>query len=483
MNSRLIKILAGPGVAFITYAALSQQGLSQAISGTACVLVWMAFWWILEPVDLGVTSFLPFIFFPVLGVMDASAVAMQYMEQTIFLFMGGFFIAYAMEKWNLHHRLAYNVLSHTGQRPSKVLMGIMATTFLVSMWISNTATVMMLLAAVLSIVRHEHLFDRKYHRQIACALLLGLCYSASIGGMATLVGTPTNMIFAGFYDKSFPDADPVSFSRWFLFGFPFSVILVVIAYFIIKKIFIPGAADRPFDMAFIRKEQEKSGKMSGEEKRVLIVFLITVVLWFTRADLRIGDSIIRGWAGFLPFGKWIKDSTVAMSAAIVLFILPSVKNKNEALLEWKDVTKLPLRVLLLFGSGFALAEGFEQSGFGALLAEKLILLKDFPTWIIVLGVATLVTVLSEFASNVASIQLMLPILLPLSASLGAEPLQLMVPATLAASFGYMLPVATAANTIVYGTGYIPVRSMMKTGLLLNLAGILLLTLLMQWIHF
>ena len=479
----MLKILIGPAAAIVTYLLLFYQGLSQPIAGTACVLVWMALWWIMEPVDLGVTSFIPFILFPILGVMDTATVAMQYMEQTIFLFMGGFFMAYAMEKWNLHHRLAYKVLRHTGQRPSKVLLGVMLTTFLVSMWISNTATVMMLLAAVLSIVRHEHLFDRKYHTQIACALLLGLGYTASIGGMATLVGTPTNMIFAGFYDKTFPNADPVSFSRWFLFAFPFSSILAVIAYFIIRKIFIPKAADRPFDMEFIRKEQEKSGKMSKEEKRVLIVFLVTVVLWFTRADIRIGDHELRGWAGYLSFGKWIKDSTVAMAAALALFIIPSSQAKNEALLEWKDVTKLPLRILLLFGSGFALAEGFEQSGLGTLFAGKLILLKDFPTWMIVLGVATLVTILSEFASNVASIQLMLPILLPLSSTMGADPLQLMVPATLAASFGYMLPVATAANTIVYGTGYIPVKSMMKTGLLLNLSGILLLTLLMQWLHF
>lgn len=483
MNSRLFKILLGPIAALIIFVILSRQGLSQPIAGTACVLVWMAMWWILEPVDLGVTSFLPFVFFPILGVMDASTVAMQYMEQTIFLFMGGFFIAYAMEKWNLHQRLAYKVLRNTGQKPSRVLLGVMLTTFIISMWISNTATVMMLLAAVLSIVRHEHLFDRKYHSQIACALLLGLGYTASIGGMATLVGTPTNMIFAGFYDKTFPDALPISFSRWFMFAFPFSLTLATIAYFIIRKLFIHKDADRKFDMEFIRKEQEKLGKMSTEEKRVLVVFFITVLLWFTRADIQIGDSMFRGWAGYLSFGKWIKDSTIAMAAATVLFILPSGKIKTEALLEWKDVTKLPLRILLLFGSGFALAKGFEQSGLGNLLAGKLILLKDFPTWIIVLGVATLVTVLSEFASNVASIQLMLPILLPLSASMGTDPLQLMVPATLAASFGYMLPVATAANTIVYGTGYIPVKSMMRTGFLLNVCGILLLTLLMHVLHF
>lgn len=478
-----IKLIAGPAFGLFIFLLMQSQEISYSICATALVTCWMAVWWITEAVDLGVTSFLPFILFPLLGIMDAGETAMQYMEQTIFLFIGGFMLAYAMEKWNLHQRIAYKIILMVGVTPSRILLGIMITTFIISMWISNTATAVMLISAVLAIISHEHLYEKGGHKKIACAFLLALAYSATIGGMSTLVGTPTNMIFAGFYEKMFPDGDLVSFTRWFAFSFPFALTFLAITFLVLKKLFIKKEYNRPFDISHIRNELGKLGPLQFEERIIMMVFSVAVVLWFTRVDIDFGSFKIKGWTTLFENGKFIKDSTVAVMCASILFFIPSEKNNGERILEWKDITKLPLRIILLFGSGFALAEGFEKSGLANFIAGKMIVFTEMPLWLIIMGIALLVTVLSEFASNVASVQLMLPIVAPLSVALTIDPLVLMVPVTLAASFGYMLPVATAANTIVYGTGYIPVRQMMRVGFLLNVIGIVLLTLFMTFWKF
>lgn len=481
LRPRFSRLIIGPAAGCLAYLALTAQGLDHTKAATILVTLWMGIWWITEVIDLGVTSFLPFLLFPLLGVLDANTVAAQYMEQTIFLFVGGFFMAYAMERWNLHQRLAFTIILKAGSTPSRVLLGIMVTTFLVSMWISNTATTVMLLSAVLAIVRHEHLFPKSGHARIATGYLLALAYAASIGGMATLVGTPPNMILAGFMEKIEPGA--VNFNRWFVFGFPFALTFGTIAFFFIRHRFIAKAHNLEFDRNYIREKLKALGPLQPEERRVMLVFFLAVFGWFTRIDLDFGAFRLPGWSNLLPAGKMIKDATVAIFAAMLLFLIPAKKKDAGALLNWSDVTRLPFRIILLFGSGFALAEAFERTGLAEWLAGHLHILHGMPAWVMVLGVATMATALSEFASNVASVQLMLPILAPLAVSLEVEPLMLMFPATIAASFGYMMPVATAANTIVYGTGYIPVRQMMSAGLVLNIIGILLLTLFSQLIRF
>lgn len=481
VRPRFSKLIIGPLAGCLAYFLLTAQGLDHAKAATVLVTLWMGIWWITEVIDLGVTSFLPFLLFPLLGVLDATTVAAQYMEQTIFLFVGGFFLAYAMERWNLHQRLAFAIILKAGTTPSRVLLGIMITTFTVSMWISNTATTVMLLAAVLAIVRHEHLFPKSAHAKIATGYLLALAYTASIGGMATLVGTPPNMILAGFMDKIEPGS--VNFNRWFVFGFPFALTFGTIAFFFIRYRFISRADDLHFNRNYIREKLLALGPLQAEEKRVIGIFLLAVVGWFTRVDLDFGLFRLPGWSNLFPAGKMIRDSTIAIFAAVLLFLIPAKQKEAGTLLNWSDVTRLPFRIILLFGSGFALAEAFEQTGLAEWLAAHLQVLHGMPVWVMVLGVAAMATALSEFASNVASVQLMLPILAPLAVSLEVDPLVLMFPATIAASFGYMMPVATAANTIVYGTGYIPVRQMMRAGLVLNIIGILLLTLFSLLIRF
>ncbi len=483
MGIPFVKWLSGPVAGLIMFFLMRNGGADIASSAVAMTTLWMAAWWITEAVPIGVTSLLPFILFPLLGVMDASVVAMQYMEQTIFLFIGGFFLAFALEKWNLHTRIAYRILLLTGTSPSQVLAGVMLTAFLISMWISNTATVLMLIAAVTAMITMHQSGDDRARKKIACGLMLALSYSATIGGISTLVGTPPNMVFAGFVEKTYEGAFSITFTRWFAFAFPFSVLFIIATYFILRHLFISGHRSIPFTLEFIRQELKKRGALSTEEKWLLTIFSLMVVLWFSRTGLTIGSVSFPGWSSWLPFGHYIRDSTVAITLSILLFFIPSKTRKGEKILEWEDIHRLPFRIILLFGSGFALAEGFERSGLAAMLANGLEGLNFLPGWLLLLILIGMITLLSEFASNVASVQLVLPVLAPLAVSLHADPLTLMAPATIAASLGYMMPVATAANTIVYGTGYVPVRDMMRAGLLLNLTGIALLMLVSNLIRF
>lgn len=483
LKSGTLKIVSGPVIGLMTFFIMRSYGFNTGVCATAMVTVWMAIWWITEAVDIGVTSFLPFVLFPLTGVMDTATVAKQYMEQTIFLFIGGFFLAFALEKWNLHKRIAFRILLLTGTSPARVLLGVMLTAFVISMWISNTATVLMLVSAVSAIIALDHNYSEKEHKRIACGLMLALAYSATIGGISTLVGTPPNMVFAGFVERMHDGPSPITFTRWFAFAFPFSMAFIIAVYFILKKLFIPKHHEKPLHLDFVRNELKKAGPVSGEEKWLMLIFFITVILWFTRAGLNFGSFRLPGWTSWLPHGSFIRDSTVAIAMSLLLFLIPSKNKQGEKLLMWKDVTRLPFRIILLFGSGFALAEGFERSGLATMLAQQLSVFTHFNEWILLLAIMVLVTVLSEFASNVASVQLVLPVLAPLSVTLQADPLTLMVPATIAASLGYMMPVATAANTIVYGTGYVPVKQMMRAGLILNLTGIAILFVLVHLLKF
>ncbi|MBP7389372.1 MAG: SLC13/DASS family transporter [Chitinophagales bacterium] len=474
---KAILLTAGPASAFASYLVLQNHSVNHQAALMAGVVVWVAFWWLTETVDLAITSLLPFILLPILGISKADAVAMQYMNQIIFLFIGGFFIAYAMEKWGLHERLAYKIILLTGNTPAKVLLGVMITSWFISMWVSNTATVMMLIAAVLAIVKQKDIYHENSRKGSATALLIGLSFSATIGGMATPVGTPPNMIFMGMYEKAFPENPPIDFLQWMTIGLPFSFLMLVASYFIIKMMFIPTQVNHKFDMEIILNRYKTLGRMKREEKIISIIFLLTVILWFFRENLNLGVVHLKGWSHiFGVYSSYIKDSTVVIFTSFFLFLIPS--KQKTPLLDWKDAERIPLSVILLFGAGFALADGFESSGLSNLAATQLYGLQGLPEWFILLCIAITVTILSEFASNTASVQLVLPVVIPLAAALGMNPLLLMLTATFSASLGFMLPVATSANTIVYGTGEIKTRDMMRVGILLDVIGVLLITAIM-----
>lgn len=474
--SQKIKFISGPFIAIIFFILAPQSGalLEMRMAGVA---LWMAAWWLTEAVELPVTGLLPFILIPLLGIADAKTIAMQYMDQIIFLFMGGFMLSFALEKCNLHQRIALKILAHIGNSANKILAGIMITAFCISMWMSNTATVMMLYAAVISILKHlQTSKDDNTVKKLGACLMLGLAYSASIGGMATLVGTPTNMIFYSFYNNNFPHDKQLVFSTWFQIGFPIALLLCITTYYILKHQFKFSNAQNLFNINYFKTQYNSLGKMNRDEKIVATLFIFTSFLWFSRADIIIGTFTIKGWSSLFIFPNYIQDSTVAIGMAFILFLIPSKKTPSQNLLTWNDCKKLPLGIMILFGSGFALSKGFEASGLSNLLANSLQFLNGKSVLLIILSVVILVTIISEFASNVASIQLVLPLLMALATAIHVSPLLLMLPATFAASLGFMLPVATAPNTIVFGSNYIDAKQMYKAGLWVNLFGILFITL-------
>ena len=399
------------------------------------------------------------------------------MDPILFLFIGGFIISFAIEKWGLHKRVALRILSITGKNPAQLLLGIMITSYFISMWISNTATVMMLLSAVMAIIYQldHHYNDKHQHRKLSSALLIGLAYAATIGGMATLVGTPTNMIFYRAYLEAYPLQNDLSFISWFKVGFPISILLLLITWMILKINISKKEQAINFDISIFKKAYQDLGKFSSEEKTVGLIFISTALLWFTRADIPLGSFTIKGWCNLFPYPNQMQDSTVAIVCALLLFILPA-SEKGKSILEWKDTAKLPFDILLLFGSGFALAKGFESSGLSKYLASQLNFLNGVHPLMILLIVCMIITIISEFASNVASIQLALPILIALQNAMHLHPMVLLVPATLAASLGFMMPVATAPNTIVFSSGHIKTSEMGFVGFWVNISGIVIISL-------
>ena len=475
-------VIAGP-LFFVLFcflpSPLSHSPLMMVMAG---ITGWVAIWWLTEAVHIAVTSFIPFILLPVCGIVDIKEVSAQYMDPILFLFIGGFLLAFAIEKWGLHRRLALGILSLTGHNASRVLFGIMLSGFLISMWISNTATVMMLLSAVLAVIHQlkKHIDSEETHRKLSSALLIGLAYSASIGGLGTLVGTPTNMIFYRAYNEQYGSSDPITFAGWMIFALPYAFTLLLCTWWLIRFFLIRKLDIKSFETSGFKTEFLKLGKWSIDEKIVGFIFCCTALLWLTRADLEIGSFHLKGWTHIFPHPLQIQDSTIAIGMALLLFLIPSQTEKGRGLLTWKEASKLPYEIILLFGSGFALAKGFELSGLSTWLAQKLLAVNDFPLLFTILIICVIITLISEFASNVASIQLMMPILISLQLVSNIDPKLLLVPAALSASLGFMLPIATAPNTIVYSSGHIKVKEMVIVGFFVDIVGILLILLFTYW---
>jgi solute carrier family 13 (sodium-dependent dicarboxylate transporter), member 2/3/5 len=412
---------------------------------------------------------------PVLGISDCKSVAQQYTDSIIFLFIGGFMLAFAIEKWHLHKRIALKILSIVGTKPTTILFGVMISTYLISNWISNTATTMMLFGAVFALIQETKLYIKENSGKFAAALLLGLAFSATIGGLATPVGTPPNMYFFKAFKQAFPEDTQLSFLKWSLIGYPISLTFLFITYWVLSLYFIKNKVSLAIDKAYFKNLYNNLGNFSWEEKWVFGIFISCILLWFTRADIDFGSFVFKGWNHIFITPKYVVDAFVALLAALLLFLIPSKKNNGEALLIWEDAKKLRYDIILMFGSGFALAYGFEISGLSNWLAATLTVFKGVHPFLIILGICLIVTIISEFASNIASIQLAIPVMIALQKELDVPPLLLMMPATFAASMGFMLPVATAANTIVFGTREIEMRDMLRVGIILDALGISVIT--------
>lgn len=473
---RYIPIITGPLVASVLWLFFDLQPGNPKVTIMAGIAVWMAIWWFTEAVHLAVTALIPMLLMPITGLADAKSVAQQYTDSIIFLFLGGFMIAFAIEKWDLHKRIAIKILSVVGTKPTSILLGVMLTAYLISNWISNTATCMMLFSAVLALILEtEQYISEKHRNHFAAALLLGLAYSATIGGLATPVGTPPNMYFFKAYKEAYPENTDLNFLSWSAIGFPLSFLFLMATFFVLSKYYFAKDLKINLTKSFFKDNYTALGKSCYEEKWVFGIFIVCALLWFTRADVPFGNFTYKGWGHIFQVPKFVDDSIVAVAAALLLFLIPSKKNKGEALLTWDDAKKIRYDIILMFGSGFALAYGFEVSGLSTWLANSLEVLHGVNPFIVIICICAVVTTISEFASNIASIQLAIPVMIALQKNLDLPPIVLMIPATFAASLGFMLPVATAANTIVFGTKKIEIKDMFKVGLVLDIIGIVLIS--------
>ena len=460
-------------------ASLSPEGWA-----TLCVGGVMAILWMTEALPIAVTALFPLVLFPILSIDAFSKVAVNYAHSNIFLYMGGFFIAAAMQKWGLHRRIALRLLYMIGSSPRRIVLGFMVATAFLSMWISNTATTMMIYPIGLAVV--FELLDSSSglgaghnasNRGFRTALMLGIAYAASIGGIATLVGTPPNLVFVSAVANLYPNAPEISFFDWFLVGILLTGIFLPIAWFVLTRIAFkvdgnPVAGGRKV----IRNALGKLGPMSKGECIVAVVFASTALAWTTRNDLAIGSLTIQGWASRLNLSDTVNDSTVAMLAACLLFAIPVNLNKGEFVLDWPSAERIPWGILIVFGGGIALAEVFKSSGLSEWFGAQLSLFAGVPIPVMIFTICVTLTFLTELTSNVATTTIFMPIIASMSTAAEVHPFLLMIPATLSASCAFMLPVATPPNAIIFGSGHVTIPDMVKAGVILNTVGIILVTL-------
>jgi len=473
----IISFIVAPLIFVLIILFVDLKPGEPVVTYTMAVAMLMAVWWITEAVPLAVTSLIPVALFPFLGIMDGKAVSSTYFNHVIFLFIGGFIIALAMERWNLHKRIALKILLITGVSPGRILLGFMIACAFLSMWISNTATAMMMIPILLSVIaKLEETVGKKNVSKYTIGLLLGVAYSASIGGVATLVGTPPNLSFARIFHIYFPNAPDISFASWFVFALPVSLTMFIITWAFLYVVFRPKkGAWINIDKDTFKQQLSALGPAGFEEKVVFIDFVLVAFLWLFRSDLEFGGVIVPGWSDIFPQSDYINDGTVAILMAVLLFVFPSRKKGTKRIMNWQTATKIPWHIVLLFGGGFALASGFKESGLSTWVGEQLIWVADYNPILIIFVIAIMMTFLTELTSNTATTEMILPILAGIAVSTETNPLLFMLPATLSGSMAFMLPVATPPNAIVFGTNRIHVSQMARTGILLNVIGAIVIT--------
>jgi solute carrier family 13 (sodium-dependent dicarboxylate transporter), member 2/3/5 len=438
----------------------------------------MGIWWFTEALPLAVTAFVPLVLFPLLGLVSGAKTAEAYANSTIFLFLGGMILSVAIEKWNLHKRISLNVISFFGTTPTRIVLGFMVATGFISMWINNTATCLMVFPIGMAVIlKVEESFGKQKSDAFGKTVLLSIAYASSIGGIATFVGTAPNMVFQRIYKISFPNGHEVHFGEWMQYALPMAVVMTLFTWFLLTKVLYKVSDNFVIDKSFIKEEKKKLGKITYEEKAISIVFLITCLLWIFRVDLNLEWIKIPGWSKIFPRSDLIDDGTIAIAMAVILFMIPAKNGdeENSFILKHSSLKKVPWDIIILFGGGFALADGFISSGLSRLIGEKLTMFSGIPTVLLIAIICFAVTALSEIASNTATAQIILPILASISIHMKVEPYILMIPATIAASFGFMLPVGTPPNAIVFGSERLKVTDMVKSGVLIDLMSVLVIT--------
>ncbi|MDH7593005.1 MAG: SLC13 family permease [Methanomicrobiales archaeon] len=459
---------------------LAPDAISTPARITLAVTSLMVVWWVTETIPIYVTALIPLILFPIFGVLSPEEAARSYADNTVFLFMGGFFIAVTMERWNLHRRIALNIIRRAGAVPGRVVLSFMLATAFLSMWISNTASAMMMVPIALSVIRtlnsEEGQVGKERYGDFSRSLLIGVAYAATIGGMATIIGTPPNGILIAQLKRLFPLAPGIDFFSFMLFALPYSLLFLLLSWVWITKVSFRHMPERiaGTDTTIVR-ELERLGHMQRGEVLTLAVFLLTAIAWIFRSEKDLGFIVISGLNTYLP---GIQDSTIAIFGALLLFTLPVNLKKVEFVLDWETAKGIPWGILILFGGGICLSEAFLKSGLASSIADRLTALQALPLFLIVIVMALGISFLNEFVSNTAIASIMIPLMAFAAVSISINPLLLMIVATFASSLGFMLPVGTPPNAIVYGTGFVSTRDMLRAGLALNITGSLLLALFM-----
>ena len=500
--SRLVWWL-GPLGAAGSYAALAAMGVPEsdrpsAMRLTLAVFIWMALWWLTEVVPMSTTALLPLVAFPILGIRSMAETASAYAHPLIFLFLGGFLVALTMQRWHLDRRFALLTLTFFGGSFPRALFGFMLATALLSAFVSNTATTAMMLPIALSAVRlasgtgqqedpneDQQEEGKEPPAALVEPLLLGIAYAATIGGMATLIGTPPNAFLAGFIEATIapPYRRTISFVRWLAIGLPVAAVLLPVAWWWLTSRLGRGAASTAAwaDTSWLAAERAKLGPITTPQRRTLAVFAVLAILWIVRPWLAAWTVGADGGA-WQPLGG-LTDGGLAMSAAVVLLLVPSgvaPGDGRKTLLDWPTALRAPWDILLLFGGGLALAKAVQAHGVSAWIGQSAAHLAGLPSWLIILLVTVLVVFLTELTSNLATTAALLPVLAAGAASLDLHPYQLLIPATLGASCAFMMPVATPPNALVFATGRLRLRSMQRAGWWLNGASIVCVTVWAIW---
>ena len=465
-NKNILGLILGPLLFLAIMIFVDAEGLSFEAKCILASTAWMAVWWVTECVPISVTALLPIVLFPLTGGMDLATTTAAYGHKLVFLFVGGFLIALAIEKWHLHKRLALNIIRVTGSNKSRVILGFMLATAFLSMWISNTATSIMILPvglAIISQLKDDPKTIENENEVFGKSLMIAIAYSASIGGMATLIGTPPNMVLAGVVEESY--GIKLNMFDWMKFGVPLSSFLLIICWLYLTKIafkfkneeFSAGKEE-------ILRQINKLGRFSNEEIKVLIVFTLTALAWIFRGSI---ETIF----------PMIDDTIIAIFFAVTLFIIPTKSQKVKSkLLVWEDTVKLPWGILILFGGGMAIASAFGKSGLALWIADLLQNLDNVSLFLIILIIVTSINLLTEVTSNMATTAMLLPVLVTIALAIEVHPYFLLVSATLAASCAFMLPISTPPNAVVFGSGFLKIEDMFKKGIWMNLISIITITL-------
>ena len=470
MSSKQVGLYLGPALFFLTLIFFNPPGLNDPSRAVLASSLWIAIWWITEAIPISVTALFPIILFPLSGGMELADTTASYGNKLVFLTMGGFIIAIAIEKWDLHKRIALNIIQYIGTDIKKIILGFMVATAFLSMWISNTATSVMMLPIGIVIIKQlqeNPNFSTGEHNTFAKALMLSIAYSASIGGVSTLIGTPTNMVMAGAISQIY-DYE-ISFLDWFIFGFPLSIMILIFSwYYLTRLVFSFKETTFPGGREEILKLREALGKITYEQKVVSFVFIAAAFCWITKNFLL---------KNIFPN---IDDTIISIFFASLLFLI-NARGKKKKILKWEDTLNLPWGVLLLLGSGMSFAKAVDSSGLSIWVGNQISAFGTLNLFVLLVLLITVVNFLTEIASNMATIAMMLPILAPIALEFNLNPFVLMVAASVSASCAFMLPVATPPNAVVFGSGYLKMHDMVKKGFLLNLTSILIITLMVYFV--